>query len=85
MGIGPASVAVIVTALAVFFGGLFGELILVPGLFTQGVSELILTMLLTTGDNFYSLPGGSHAVLAAVFYFVLIYFVLLVRARLGEG
>ena len=68
-----ASAAVIVTALAVFFGGMGGELILIPGIVARGVLELILTLLFTTGDYFYSLPAGSHAVLSAVFYFASFY------------
>ena len=78
-----AGAAVIVTALAVFFGGTGGELILVPGIIARGVLELIL--LLTTGDDFYSLPRGSHAVLAAVFYFAGIYVISLGRAFVKEG
>ena len=75
-----ASAAVVVTALAVFFGGMGGELILMPGMIARGGLELMLTLLFTTGDDFYFLPRGSHAVLAAVFCFASVYVISFVRA-----
>ena len=80
-----ASTAVIVTALAVFFGGMFGELVLVPGLILQGVSEVILTELLTRGDNFYFLPPGSHAVLTAAVYSSAAYVISFGWGAVKEG
>jgi hypothetical protein len=80
-----ASAAVIVTSLGVFFDEMGGELILIPGLIAQGVLELILTLLVTAGDDFYSLPGGSHAVLAAIFYFTKIYAISFGWTFLKEG
>ena len=80
-----ASAAVIVTALGVFFDEMGGELILIPGIIAGGVLELILTLLLTAGDDFYFLPRGSHAVLSAVFHFAGIYVISLGWAFVKEG
>ncbi|HEX6184342.1 MAG TPA: hypothetical protein VFZ44_10720 [Pyrinomonadaceae bacterium] len=80
-----ASLAMIVTALAVFFYKQGGEVLLVPGMMLEGILELALTLLLTTGDDFYFLPRGSHVVLNAVFYFHVFYMLSCCRTDLREG
>lgn len=68
-----ASLAVITAALAAFAYEQGGDLILIPGIVLQMMSELVLSLLLTTGDDFYSLPDGSHVVLSALCFFPAIY------------
>ena len=79
-----ASLAVTVAALAAFAYRQGGELLLVPGMFLQGVSELVLTLLLSAHDEFYFLPRGSHVVLTAACYFPAIYILSCVVTGLKE-
>jgi hypothetical protein len=78
-----ASLAVIVAALATLYEGRGGGLILVPGFAARLFLEFPLSLLLTDSDH-YALPSYVEAVFTAGHYFLIIYFVLLVRTRLWE-
>lgn len=73
-----SALAVMITALSAFFGfgSLIGEFLMLPGLIINSCTELLLTILLTEGDNIFRFPNGSGHFFNVVFYAVSLFFIL---------
>ena len=76
--------AVVLTALATLFYRDGGDFILLPGLMAEMFLDVAL-MLVSTKDDWYSVPAGTYAALNVAAYSVPVYFWSWAYAKIRDG